>query len=55
MHLVHQIGVEGHADAEAAEELLDIYKKALKRLRYDYLRCQLLKYPKAAFDYSIRF
>lgn len=56
--LMKKVGqIKAAGDREAGQALVQRYinKKALKRLRYAYLRCVLLKYPKAAFDYAVRF
>ncbi|MCK5798099.1 MAG: hypothetical protein KAI47_12980, partial [Deltaproteobacteria bacterium] len=56
--LMQRVGrIKATGDKKAGAALIQRYinDKALKRLRYSYLRCTLLKYPKASFDYSVRF
>jgi hypothetical protein len=56
--LMKKVGqIKATGDRKAGQALIERYinKKALKRLRYAHLRCVLLKYPKAAFDYAVRF
>ena len=56
--LMQEVGrIKARGDAKAGQALIDRYisKEALAKLQYDRLRKVLLAYPKAAFDYAIRF
>ncbi|PIE17397.1 MAG: hypothetical protein CSA65_09045 [Proteobacteria bacterium] len=56
--LMKKVGqIKATGDRKAGEALIQRYisDNALERLRYSSLRCVLLKYPKAAFDYAVRF